>query len=134
MFKKYYNPLLFLFFLIFTFGACTQKYEDDTCISISKAAVIKIEGAGTALVNEEVILTVSFGCSNGCGQFGSFAEAITGNTTTITVNARYAGCICTQDAPIRKTLYKFKKSQAGIFDLKFFQTENTYLTHTIVVQ
>lgn len=86
------------------------------------------------MVNQEIILTVSFGCYNGCGQFGSFDEVISGNATTITVNAKYEGCICTQDAPIRQTTYKFKKSQAGTFDLKFLQAENTYLIHTITVQ
>ena len=94
----------------------------------------KIEGANSALVNQEIILTVSFGCYSGCGQFGNFNEVISGNTTTISVNAKYEGCICTQDAPIRQTTYKFKKSQTGTFDLKFLQTENTYLTHTIIVQ
>ena len=91
-------------------------------------------GANTALVNQEVVLTVSFGCFNGCGQFGNFEETTTGNTSTINVNAKYEGCICTQDAPIRTTLYKFKKSQTGTYELKFWQGASSYLTYTIIVQ
>jgi hypothetical protein len=132
--KKYLTQLFVLFSLIITLISCNKKTEDTTCLSFTKAPVIKIEGANSALVNEEIILTVSFGCFNGCGQFGNIEEAITGNSTTITVNAKYQGCICTQDAPIRQTTYKFKKSKTGTYDLKFLQTENTYLTHTIIVQ
>ncbi|MBS3921993.1 MAG: hypothetical protein KGZ37_02445 [Nitrosarchaeum sp.] len=132
--NKYLNQIFLYFSIIITLLGCNKKNEDKACLSFTKAPVTKVEGANTALVNQEIILTVSFGCYNGCGQFGNFDEASTGNTTTITVNAKYEGCICTQDAPIRQTMYKFKKSQTGTFNLKFLQTENTYLTHTIIVQ
>ena len=132
--KKYLNQLAFFFSLIITLFGCNKKHEDSSCFSFTKAPVTKIEGANSALVNQEIILTISFGCFNGCGQFGNFEEVNSGNATKITVNAKYEGCICTQDAPIRQTTYKFKKSQTGTFDLKFLQTENTYLTHTIIVQ
>ena len=131
--KKYLKLVFFFFSLLITLFGC-HKNEDSKCLSFSKATVTKIEGANSASVNQEVILTVSFSCYNGCGQFGNFDETITGNTTTITVNAKYEGCICTQDLPTRQVIYKFKKSQAGTYDLKFLQTENTYLTHTIIVQ
>lgn len=130
--KKY---LVFFFFsLIITLLGCHKKYEDSTCLSFSQAPVTKIEGANAALVNQEIILTVSFICFSGCGQFGNFDEAITGNVTTISVTAKYLGCICTHNIPVRQTIYKFKKSQPGTFELKFSQTGNTYLTHTIIVQ
>lgn len=132
--KKYLNQVFLFFSIIITLLSCNKKNADNACLSFTKAPVTKVEGANTALVNQVIILTVSFGCFNGCGQFGNFGEAITGNATTITVNAKYEGCICTQDAPTRQTTYKFKKSQTGTFDLKFLQTENTYLTHTIIVQ
>ena len=134
--KNLFNQAIFFFFLIVTLLGCTKKHEDDgkACLSFNQALVTKIEGANSALVNQEVFLTVSFGCYNGCGQFGEFKELITGNTTAITVNAKYEGCICTQDAPIRQTIYKFKKSQAGTYELKFLQAGNSYITHAIVVQ
>jgi len=127
--------LLFGLMALCSVLACNKKHDDSsTCLSFSKAPVTKIEGANSAFVNQEVILTVSFGCNNGCGQFESFDEEITDIATTITVNAKYEGCICTQDIPIRQTTYQFKKSQTGTFNLRFLQTENTYLTHTIIVQ
>ena len=131
---KYFSPLIFCTsFIIILFG-CDKQQDKDNCLSYKKAPVISIVGANTASVNQEVVLTVSFGCFNGCGQFGNFEETIAGNTATINVNAKYEGCICTQDAPIRTTLYKFKKSQTGSYELKFFHGENSYLSYTIIVQ
>jgi len=126
---------IFIFsFFSATLLACKKNKEDSTCLSFTKAPVTKIEGADSALVNQEIILTVFFGCYNGCGQFGSFDETIKDSTTTITVNAKYEGCICTFDAPIRQAIYKFKKSQKGTFDLRFLQEGHTYFIHTITVQ
>ncbi len=131
---KCFSPFIFCTsFIILLFG-CNKQQNKDNCLSYKKAPGISIVGANTALVNQEVVLTVSFGCFNGCGQFGNFEETIAGNTSTINVNAKYEGCICTQDAPIRTALYKFKKSQTGTYELKFFQGENSYLSYTIIVQ
>jgi hypothetical protein len=132
--KRYLTQVFLFFTIIITLLGCTKKNTDNICLSFAKAPVTKVEGPITALVNQEIILTVSFSCFNGCGQFGNFDEAINGNLTTISVNAKYEGCICTQDIPTRQTTYKFKKSQKGSFDLKFLQTDNTFLTYTIIVQ
>ena len=131
---RYFNPLIFCTFFIVLLFSCDKQQDKNNCLSYKRAPVISIAGPNIASVNQEVFLTVSFGCFNGCGQFGNFEETITGNTSTINVNAKYEGCICTQDAPIRTTSYKFKKSQTGIYELKFSQGENSYLTHTINVQ
>ncbi len=130
---KYSLPLFFTMLTILVLGSCDKKMEDNTCTSVVKAPVSKIEGPTSALLNQEITLTVSFGCFNGCGQFGSFEETTLGNSTTILVNAKYVGCICTQDAPTRKTSYTFKRSQQGVYELKFFQSDNTYITHSIAV-
>ena len=132
--RKFFNNLICFVFSIILLTSCIKKKEEDKCLSYAKAPVTKIEGATTASVNQELNLTISFICFNGCGQFGNVEETISGNTTTIVVNAKYAGCICTQDVPTRTTLYKFKKSQAGTYELKFLQTENNYLTQTITLQ
>jgi hypothetical protein len=127
--------LLLLFFFLTVVVSCNKKSADDNkCISYAKAPVTKIEGATSTLVNQEIALTVSFTSSNGCGQFSSFEEIKAGYLTTITVNAKYEGCICTQDLPTRLITYRFKSAQLGSFNLKFWQSDNSYLTHTIVVQ
>lgn len=134
MTRKYFSTVTcFAFIILLAFG-CTKKPGVNKCLSYTKAPVTKIEGPTTALVTQNINLTVSFGCFNGCGQFGNFEETTNGNTTTINVNAKYEGCICTQDTPIRQTIYSFKRTQPGTYDLKFLQTDNNYLTYTITVQ
>ncbi len=129
--KKLFNNLIFFICWAILLTGCNK---DDNCISTAKAPVTSIDGATIASLNQEIDLAIYFTCFNGCGQFENFEETIAGNTTTIIVNAKYTGCICTQDVPTRTTSYKFKKTQAGTYELKFFQTENNYLTHTIIVQ
>lgn len=128
-------PLLFFFSIIILLPGCIKKHADNKpCLSFTKSPVTKVEGPVNALVNQDVILTVSFQCFNGCGQFGNFDQVHSGNTTTVSVTAKYEGCVCTQDIPIRQITYKFRQSQTGTFEIKFLQTGNTYLTHTINVQ
>ena len=69
-----------------------------------------------------------------CVQFDNFEENISGNTTIINVIAKYEGCICNEIAPTLKTSYKFKKLQTETYELKFLKDDNSYLTHTILVQ
>ena len=124
--------ILFSFALLLI--SCKKNKENSNCLSYTNAAVTNIAGPNTALVNQEIVLAISFQCTNGCGQFGSFEETTTGNIIQVTVRAKYEGCVCTQDIPTRTTQYKFKKSQSGSFELRFLQTNNSYLSHTIVVK
>ncbi len=101
-------------------------------MSYERAFVSKVEGSTTGQVNQEIALQVYFGCHNGCGQFGNFEENISANTRTIIVNAKYEGCVCTQEVPVRIGSYKFKTSQAGIYYLKFLKESNTYLAQGTV--
>lgn len=134
MSKKYVISWSCLIIAVFILWGCNKNKDEQPCVSFSKARVIKLEGPITASVNQEIPLTVSFSCNNGCGQFGNFEESTFGNTTTIVLNAKYEGCVCTQDIPTRQTLYTFKRTQTGTYILKFWETESSFLTHTITVQ
>jgi len=131
---KYFTKCSFLILAVFILCSCNKNHDEQPCVSFNKAQVIRIEGPITASVNQEIPLTVSFSCMNGCGQFGNFEESTVGNTTTIILNAKYQGCVCTQDIPTRQTLYSFKKTQTGTYFLKFWETANTFFTYTITVQ
>ncbi len=130
----YVKGTLICFILIGSFTTCKKAKLEEQCIIYSQAPVSNVEGPSTAEINQYVPFTVYFGCYNGCGQFGFFSEEFSENTLTITVNAKYEGCICTQDAPTRQTIYNFKTSKAGTYFLKFFQTGNSYLVDTLIVQ
>lgn len=124
----------FLTFISVCLLSCDKTQDDNKCLSYTQAPVTKIEGPNTGNVNQDINLIVSFGCFNGCGQFGKFEQTSKDDTTTINVIAKYEGCICTQDAPIRQTTYKFKATKSGTYFLKFLQTEKAYLTYTIQIQ
>ena len=126
--------IVILFSLALLLISCKKNKENSNCLSYTNAAVTNIAGPNAALVNQEIVLAISFQCTNGCGQFGSFEENSVGNIIQVTVKAKYEGCICTQDLPIRTSQYKFKKSQPGSFELRFLQSNNSYLSHTVVVQ
>ncbi len=129
--KKY---ALYCSLLVLSLVSCTKTTDEPTCISFKTGPVTKIDGATAALVNQEILLAIDFTSFNGCGQFNKFEETANGNETTIIVNAKYEGCVCTQDLPTRQAIYKFRKSQAGTYTLKFLQSDNIYLNHTVTVQ
>ena len=72
---KYLNQLLILITTITLLIGCKKKIEESNCLSYQKVPVTKVEGATAALIKEEVNLTVSFTCYNGCGGFGNLNES-----------------------------------------------------------
>jgi hypothetical protein len=50
------------------------------------------------------------------------------------VAAKYEGCVCTTDIPVRQQVYTFRTGQPGVYHLNFVQQNGVYLTHTITVQ
>lgn len=132
--RKNVSNFAFCVCLLVLFFGCSKEKINDKCNFDAKASVAHVEGPETAMVNQEVDLTVTFLCLNGIGKFKNLEETISGNTTLITVMVKYEGCFPTDELPFLETTYKFKKSQKGTYDLKFLQSGNTYLTHTINVQ
>jgi len=108
--------------------------KEDKCVKYIQAYVISTNTPLTGEINKDIMIDVSFGCFNGCGQFGSFEEDKQGKTLTIKVIAKYEGCICTQNAPIRQTTYTFNTAEKGIYYLKFLENDNSYLTDTLIIQ
>lgn len=135
--KKWNFYILTVFiFLNAIFTGCSKATDggDTWCYNFFISPVVKVEGPKTTAVNQSIDLKILFTCFNGCGNFGNYEQIVNGNTTTINVIAKYEGCICTQDVPIRQSTYSFSAPQAGIYFLKFSQTGNVYLTDTITVR
>lgn len=128
------NFVVLLAIAAISLAGCFKDPDDEECISYHSSPVTQVDGPSTAAVNQEIDLVVSFTCFNGCGQFGSFEKVTVVDTTHVNVLAKYQGCMCTQDIPVRQAIYKFKAAQAGTYYLKFRQDDNTILTETITVQ
>ena len=81
--------------VIFFISFLSCKKQDNKCISHTTAVVREVTGPNTALVNQEIDLTVLYYLGNGCGQFEGLEATSNGNTTIISLKAKYQGCICT---------------------------------------
>ena len=112
---------------------CTGN-STENCSSIQQAFISKVDGSKTGNINQDIPFTVYFGINNGCGKYGSITETVSGNTRTVSVNAKYEGCVCTAMASVISTIYTFKTSQSGIYYLKFSQGNNSFIIDTLTIQ
>jgi len=113
------------------FSAC--KKQTTGCIRYTNARVTQVTGPNTVLVNQETDFTVEFHTTNGCGKFENLESTSNGNVITLSVVAKYSGCICTDVILQGETTYKFKPTQGGIYYLKFVQPDNTHFIDTVTV-
>lgn len=123
---------LLLSSLLLLIMSCSKEPENN-CIENKIAYISSINSPTTGSVNEIINIEVSFGVNNGCGNFGKFIETQNGNTKTIEVEARYEGCVCTQDAPTRKTNYVFKTTISGNYILKFKSSSTEFITANLTI-
>lgn len=123
---------LFLSILLLLIMSCSKE-EDNTCIENKIAYVTSINTPSTGFVNQNITIEVSFGVNNGCGNFGKFNETQNGNTKTIEVEAKYVGCVCTLDAPIRKTNYVFKTQNTGNYTLKYKSSATEFIIADLTI-
>jgi hypothetical protein len=128
--KKY---IIIIGILLLTNISCSENDKND-CVENKLAYVASVDPPSHGVINEIINIEVNFGVSNGCGQFGEFIETENGNVKTIEVNARYEGCICTQDAPIRTVNYEFITQIPGNYELRFKSTDTDYITVNLLIE
>ena len=85
------------------------------------------------MLNQWIEMAATFEVTKWWIRFYKFEDIVNGDTTIITLKAKYEGCLCTDIAFIVLAIYKFKKSKIGTYQVKFWKG-NSYIDHTIVVQ
>ena len=129
--------VLNFFILIFISSLLISCDKDDDknkeCIEYEIGNVTTINAPTTGTVNETINIEVNFQVFNGCGRFGKFIETENENVKTIEVEAKYEGCICTQDIPIRTTNYEFTASNAGEYVLNFKSSPTEFITVNLII-
>jgi hypothetical protein len=132
--KKDFNILLIS---IMTFGLSIRCNKDDgnkeVCITNNTEYITSVDSPETGTVHQVINIEVKFRVSNGCGGLGKFIEMNNGNTRTIEVEAKYEGCICTQDAPIRTVNYEFIPTNTGNYELKFKSSPSEFITANLSI-
>ena len=119
-----------LLLLCIIFVSCSEG--ENECSYEANSPTLQVEGLNTTTINQPINLTLTYEVISECGNFKSFTEQVTGNTTEIIVKARYVGCDCPQLLTNKTTTYTFNKSQVGTYVLKF-RTFNNFIEHTIEV-
>lgn len=123
----------FLFWFLLIALVSWSCSKDEYCLTYEQAFITEVNGDTSGQVNKEVNFQISFRGSSSCAYFGFFEEYISENTITIVVNAKYVGCNCFTNAPIITTNYSFIPTQPGIYYLRFLNSENSFITQTLVV-
>ena len=131
--KKIFSKSLVSFTTLVMLVGCDKELNRDKCLSYTTAQITTVGGPDNVSVNQEIDLNVSYFFNNGCGKFDGVESAASGNTTIISLKAKYEGCVCTAIIQTGEVNYKFKAGQAGVYYLKFLQPNNTYFTDTITV-
>ncbi len=128
------KKLLLLFFVTVTLltSCCDSKTNDEQCVSFVPEGIDAVTLIPTTDMTGAAF-NVAFYVNNGCGNFGSFEEIVNGNSITIKVIAKYEGCVCTDDIPLRESVYTFTSNTSGTYLLKFIKADGTFITETVVI-
>lgn len=129
--------ILNFFVLMFISSLIISCDKDDDknieCIEYKLGYVTSVNAPPTGNTNETINIELNFSVFNGCGGFRKFIETENGNVRTIEVEAKYEGCICTQDTPIRTTNYEFTTSNAGEYELNFKSSPTEFITVNLTI-
>lgn len=123
---------LFLFFLLAVLVSCLDD-DSEECIEYRPENVTEVNSPSTGKINESIEIEVKFAVYNGCGKFEKFIESGSEQSKTIEVQAKYEGCICTDNIPIITAIFEFTPSTIGEYELKFKSGETDYITANIAV-
>lgn len=113
--------------------SCSDGDKNEDCISRQNEFVTSVNAPENGTVNKPLTIEVNFAVYNGCGGFGRFIEQINGNTRIIEVEAKYVGCICTTDVPIRTVTYEFNTDTGGNYELKFKSSPTEFITVNLTI-
>ncbi|WP_338356891.1 hypothetical protein [Yeosuana marina] len=129
------NIILLISIMIFgLLASCNDDDKEDECISNKTEYVTSVNSPTTGVVNETINIEVDFQVHNGCGQFGKFIETQNNNNVkNIEIEAKYEGCICTDNLPIRTVIYKFIPNNTGNYKLNFKSSPTEFITVNITI-
>ena len=124
------------FLAILSLSCDINEKRANSCPVIIGVSTTKVSGPIATAIDEAIVLEVSYKTKKNCGGFSSFFK----NPSTdplvdiITTNTFYDACSCDEVVSVQKEPYTFKKSTPGIYIVKFKNTNETFIEHTVTVQ
>ncbi|WP_289658604.1 hypothetical protein [Flavobacterium panacagri] len=130
------KSVLVVLFLSIAFVSCSNDDDEKTPVPTTKAALVtEIKGPATGKVNDELSYDVTYVVDNACAEFDKISEVTIGDVKGLQVIAKYPSEVCTQQVPDpKKTVYKFKSSVKGTFEIKFKKSETEFLIQKVVIE
>ncbi len=116
----------------YSFVTWTETFY-QVCISYEHAFINSVNLPSNGKINQKIPVTIGYMITNGCGGFGNYVESKIGNTITLKLNAKYEGCICTQNIQNIQTTYDYVSSISGLNYLKVEQPDGSIITKTITL-
>jgi hypothetical protein len=96
---------------------------------------IGITGPDSVRVNTGCVPIVTCFYSNSCDKIGYFQQEVKGNTVLVKAHnaplPREAICLAVVGSGTKE--YNFISSSKGVFELRFLNPDNSFLSHTITV-
>lgn len=129
------KSVLVVLFLSIVFVSCNNDDDDKPTEPVVKVAfVTEIKGPATGKVNDELSYDVTFLANNACGEFDKISETKIGEVSGLQVEVKYPSDVCTTQVPDpKKTVYKFKATAKGTFEIKFKKSETEFLIQKVVI-
>ena len=97
---------IYLFLALGIFCSCHKKATGDQ--NCTKYEVVPATAVDSV---DATHLKVSFMVNNGCGHFYKFLEKDSAGITYVRIMAKYTGCMCTMDLPVREEVYTIKNNK-----------------------
>ncbi|URM35391.1 hypothetical protein [Flavobacterium anhuiense] len=132
-----FKTALVVLFLSIGFVSCSSDDDKDSApgLTTKAALVTEIKGPATGKVNDELSYDVTYTVDNACAEFDKISEVTIGSVKGLQVIAKYPSEVCTQQVPEpKKTVYKFKSTTKGTFEIKFKKSETEFLTQKVVIE
>ena len=130
------KSVLVVLFLATAFISCNNDDDNETTQPIVKIAfATEVKGPEKGKVNEDVNIEVSYNLENPCGKFDKFVETTIGTDKGLQVQTKYESEVCILMIPeLQTTVYKFKSTAKGTFNLKFRKSETEFITKTVIIE
>ncbi|MBD0401323.1 hypothetical protein [Flammeovirga sp. EKP202] len=125
--------LQFFILSIFIFSCSSDDNIIEDCRSTELSYINDVSLPSQGKVGEPIEGTIEYTLSNGCGQFSKLNQNIEGKTVTLSVEAVYEGCICTDIAPIGEVTFNFTPNETGEYKVIIESPDSNDKTFTIII-
>ena len=127
---------LILFLFIVGSIACSKSNSDpgnNVPATSHQWTITKVEGPGSGQVNDSVPITVYWPYASGCDVLDRFEQTQQGDDVYIKAFGHTNYGFCTQMTGIKTKIFNFYTGTPGKYRLKFLNPDNSFFTHTVII-